>query len=562
VDELFDVTDLVNKGSLERRVGFAELNLRAAEKARSISAFSSAAMYVARGIEPLSKDKWTDHRDVALRLYTIGAEMELALGHVDRMESYSNEVFSQDCYTTMDKFPLYLATIYKLSTMDLKYVESIEYCLLVLKELMGSRMVAFRALLPLQAIFSLKRAIKVAKNTPRETYKILPKMTDPKQKAIMRVLYRLASASYLAKNIFMLLLTTSRMFEITLKHGVSDVSGAAFCNLGYLTVLDDCDTAHFFGEMALLMQGRAHSKFAESYTLFHVYALVFPWTKPLQSCILPLTEAITSGLQAGNSDFATWALLMNHVQLPYQIGKPLDPILANCPNDLSQIEELKQQDQSVLFRMHWQLMLNLTGQSRETTKLKGDIFNCEDFVPETSFQDVLLDLMQMELYIFFGDFERGAELALRIGDNYEKAAPGYFLQMLETFHRGIALYAMARRTGKAKYRKPANRIRKTIKKWMVSGNPNVRHYHYLLRAELAALDKDNEAADAFYRDAIKLAARTGHLHHAALFNERYADFLRHNVLDDYEADYRIEEAIRFYKAWGAQGKVRILATAC
>jgi predicted ATPase len=87
VDELFDVTDLVNEGSLERRVEFAELNLRAAKKARSISAFSCAAMYVARGIEPLSSDKWTDHRDIVLRLYTIGAEMELALGHVDRMES-------------------------------------------------------------------------------------------------------------------------------------------------------------------------------------------------------------------------------------------------------------------------------------------------------------------------------------------------------------------------------------------------------------------------------------------------------------------------------------------
>jgi hypothetical protein len=383
-------------------------------------------------------------------------------------------------------------------------VQSIEYCLLVLKELMGSRMVGVRALLPIQAIFSLKRAIKMAKNTHRESYKILPKMTDPKQKAIMHVLYRLAIASYLAKNIFMLLLTTSRMFEMTLKHGVSDVSGVAFCNLGYLTVLNDFDTAHFFGEMALLMQGRERSKYAESYTLFHVYALVFPWTMPLQSCILPLTEAITSGLQAGNSEHATWALLMNHVQLPYQIGKPLDPMLAKCHNDLSQIEELKQQDQSVLFRMHWQLMLNLTGQSREKTKLKGDIFNCEEFVRKTAFQDVLLHLLQMELYVFFGDFERGAKLALRTGGNYEKAAPGYFLQMLETFHRDIALYAMARRTGKAKYRKPANRIRKTIKKWMDNGNPNVRHYHYLLRAELAALDKDNEAADAFYTRSIEM----------------------------------------------------------
>jgi len=51
------------------------------------------------------------------------------------------------------------------------------------------------------------------------------------------------------------------------------------------------------------------------------------------------------------------------------------------------------------------------------------------------------------------------------------------------------------------------------------------------------------------------AARTGHLSHAALCNERYSDFLLNELHDAQEAKYRMDEAIRFYEDWGAYAKV-------
>jgi predicted ATPase len=70
-ETLFDIADLVNKGNLSKRPEFSQLNLRAAEKARSISAFHSAAKYAANGIRLLPSEKWTTHRALTLRLYTI-----------------------------------------------------------------------------------------------------------------------------------------------------------------------------------------------------------------------------------------------------------------------------------------------------------------------------------------------------------------------------------------------------------------------------------------------------------------------------------------------------------
>lgn len=84
------------------------------------------------------------------------------------------------------------------------------------------------------------------------------------------------------------------------------------------------------------------------------------------------------------------------------------------------------------------------------------------------------------------------------------------------------------------------------------------HYEKLLDAENYAIRGKYIKAETNYQEAIKLAAKTGHLHHAGLFNERYADLLQ-IMKDGNEAVYRLEEAIRWYTEWGATLKVELLS---
>lgn len=118
---------------------------------------------------------------------------------------------------------------------------------------------------------------------------------------------------------------------------------------------------------------------------------------------------------------------------------------------------------------------------------------------------------------------------------------------------------MARKTKKRKYKTRAVKIRRTIKQWIKDGNPNVEHYDFLMDAEHFSL-KSNEydMAHDFYQRAIGSACRLGHLHHSALCNERYADFLLNSRSDKTAALYRLSESIRFYEEWGAVGKVNEL----
>lgn len=83
-----------------------------------------------------------------------------------------------------------------------------------------------------------------------------------------------------------------------------------------------------------------------------------------------------------------------------------------------------------------------------------------------------------------------------------------------------------------KYSKVGIKLRRRITKWFDRGSPNVQHCVLSLQVEQAALDGNSDTANKGFQNAIRLAARSdGHMHHAALFHERYADILRHNWKD-------------------------------
>jgi hypothetical protein len=220
---LFAVVNLINKGNngQQDRPEFASLNLRAAEKSLSIVAFSSAAIFASNGIKFLPCSKWTTHRDLTLRLYSIGAEMEFALGNLDAMEDYSSAVLSLDDATILEKFPLYMTRFHRLSTTDLKHNQAIKLGLAVLKEL-GCDLIFCSIALPVQAFASLMQTIRMAKKTPKDVYKNMTPIIDPKHEAIMLLLFRIGyTCHFSGSNHLLHILCITRNAQMVLKHGVS-----------------------------------------------------------------------------------------------------------------------------------------------------------------------------------------------------------------------------------------------------------------------------------------------------------------------------------------------------
>eukprot|EP00980_Cylindrotheca_fusiformis_P023735 scaffold10881_cov138-Cylindrotheca_fusiformis.AAC.3 len=562
---LFDIVDLINKGNRSKRLEFVTLNLRAGEKALSISAFHSASKYAISGINLLpAAEKWASHRALSLRLYTVATEAELALGHFDEAETYSNEVLDRGDCTTMEKLPLAMAKARKLSNVDLKYNQSIDLTLELLKEL-GCKLVWNRSTAKVQAIVTFLKTIKMAKKAPDPSRIVesLGVMTEPAHQAMVKLIARLCYACYNGDNMPLFVLGICKTVEMTLKYGVSDLSSIGFAGLGLLVVAvqQDFRTAEAFAETALSIQKACQTP-RQAETRYVVHSYIFPWTSPLQSSSIPFAEAYTAAMRTGDTDYAMWSLLAKHVWIPYISGSvALGSILKDCPKMLSQMEEVSQSEQLLILKMYWQMMVNLTSSTSraELSELEGDIFSSKSFDGRSAVHEATVHMVQGELLVFT-DFEMAAERAIEDGDKYEKLVPAIFHIMIEAFHRAVALYASARRTKKRKYRVHANKLAKRIEKWMKSGNPNVKYYYLLLSAEKAALNKKFDAAEENYKNAIVLTEQSGHMHHAGLCNERYADFLLQEKDDKVGAKHRLSEAIRFYEAWGAVGKTEKLKT--
>jgi len=262
-------------------------------------------------------------------------------------------------------------------------------------------------------------------------------------------------------------------------------------------------------------------------------------------------------MRSGNIEFAMWSLHTTGLISPYIMGKPLDLIITECERMVPTMEDLKQNEHALHTRSGWQLALNLKGLADDELVLEGQALK-KGHGSESKPIKVLQEYHQSDLYLFFAQYKDAAHSALERGEEFAEVVGSAWV-MIETFHRAVALFAMGRKTRESKYLRPANKLRKRIAKW-ARVNPNVNHYGHFLQAEHLAIKRHYKEAKAQYEKAIRIAARTGHLHHAGLFNERFADLYESVLMDEEEALYRLKESVRWYSQWGADLKVELLSS--
>lgn len=118
-----------------------------------------------------------------------------------------------------------------------------------------------------------------------------------------------------------------------------------------------------------------------------------------------------------------------YLLLSFQSGKPLKAVEADCNVYCTQMIDLKRLKIVFSAKILWQTILNLIGESEHTTILVGRELEYDvayTFAENMKNADgiAFLEFFQMFVYTFFGDHEKGAELALKKGDNLQKTIPG------------------------------------------------------------------------------------------------------------------------------------------
>lgn len=561
---LFEVASLLNAEMIaEPTIDDIKINLMAAKKARDISAFEHCSRYASRGISMLPKNKWVFHSEITLKLYSLAAGAEGFLGRHSQMDNYCNEVLVQKSLSTLQKIDVYLAKLDRMANAELQYEDAINLCLAILKDL-GCRFPHGRVIGLLKGLVSVRNTVNTAKKTPTEVFESLVVELGPSKLAVMALLNRLSAWSYLAgeKFSYLFFLATTKMVKMTLSHGLFDVSAFSLISVGLLSlsVMGDVDTAQYIAKRATHMQEKCPSEAGKAGTITALYCYLFHHTKPLQYFPEPLLKGYQSGMRSGDKVFAMWCLFLSHA-VKYVIGKPLSMVQEECKLSISQMVELKEEEQASCLRLYWQLCLNLMGSSNNTVKISGNAMDEEEVVfgPGSHANFIIVKTVASNM---FGRYELGAHQVIGSTDKqYFKISGGILQCFMFWFHRCLCLYGMARENNnkKKQYMAQANQIYKALTKSLKKKNPNILHYVSLMNAEKAALKQKKSKKDVIklYNGAIRISARSGYVHDAALAQERFADFLL-SVGDVNEARYHIEGAIKRYTVWGALGIVKHL----
>jgi predicted ATPase len=556
---IFVVADLLNS-QMHMPNEVASLNYRAAKKSMDLSDFASAAHYVDCALQHLDKTKvWDDHFVLALQLYTIGAESEAYTGNIEKSECYCDEVLHSKA-TPVEKMRVYRVLIDQLRAA-LKYEESWALSLAIFNDL-GFQYPTNEALLRLKAHFYLRETKKHFLPTNLDIL-AMPFVSDYTIRETISFLVQAAAKTIGVGNTSVYILIICRCVRLTKIHGLSEYAGSAFASFANVLMhsFGDWATAVKTAEAALAIQARLQSNYTKTSTILKANELVFAWAKPLRGSWSGLMEAYRLGVLSGNLEGGTLAVY-KAILCQFYAGSSLDCVLEDLHIYIPQMEALRAMNIFCLMRILLQLILNLISavndnSNQNTTVLIGSVFRESEVAELGSFVKLFFNHWICYACMHFGEYSKGAEIALEMGDIIYRKGQGAAHFGFVTFPRGLNLYAQARLTRRPKYAKAAAKVRRNLRQWVKQGGVNFFHQLLILDAEDAALRGSEALAKQKFSKAVSVAARSGFIQDAGVANERYALYLI-SIGKTSDAQYYLNESILCYTKWAAHRKVTML----
>ena len=577
---VFVAVNLLNSGSenlalgKEARIQLAKWNCVAGRKAVSSCAFESAALFAGKGVLFLPDNSWKDNYELALGLYSIGARAEGSLGNVETLERYCREVLSQDDRPIEDKFEVYNAWIDSISNRG--FSEAGIDVLLDISEKFNCRFPTKPFAISYEIVINV---MQIKATMSSRDVSTLCKMEDKSRIELMKLLDKLATCLYMVGDDRMPLAIFCSL-NWSMKYGYCDYSSVAFATTGMMLTgtLNDLQGGAKYGERALVLLGKTKSSITASRTMFWVYSYLFSWTKPYKELLKPLLKAYDVGLQSGDTESASWSVFI-WLQVKLLMGSSLETVEPAVSMYSKQMKALKRIPAFYALRLMWQTLKHLMGHSisynendaYDPTSFTGDVISEGDleYCRTTSpFLRTIAHSFESILMALFGAHKQNADLTIKLGHDYlakvQIASP---IIVRDTCLKGVSCFAAAREMGKKKYAKMGNVLRAKMHKWAKMGNPNIKHLVSLLDAEAMALKNTKISSAKFvieqFEVAIAQAVRGGYKHDAALACERLGEYhLAVFPTNDgrYRAQARFEQAIKYWRNWGAIGKVYQLET--
>jgi PAS domain S-box-containing protein len=582
-EKIFEIVNQLNRGtlfidSLEERERVAELNLIAAKRARTSTAYASALTYLVEGLALLSEDSWEHQYALTFALEFQRAECEFMIGDCGSAEERLS-MLSRHARNLVDSAAVARLQTELYASLDqsdraveagLEYLRRVgvdwsphptndqlrkEYDRIWLQ--LGSR--------PIEAIVDL------------------PLMTDPACRATLDVLTAVEEpANFTDENLRCLVI--ARMANLSLEHGNSDGSCVAYEQLGWFVGprFGDYQAAFRFATLGLdLVEKRGLERFRVRVSECFGY-FVNPWLRHLRNSVELLRRSFTAAQEVGDLKYAVYSC-DRLVTVLLATADPLGDVQREAERGLEFARKAK-------FRFVVDIVI---GQLRFIRTLRGltpsfSSFNDPEFDEDRFEQHLEADphlvlaacwywIRKLQARFYAGDYPSALAAASKaeplvqarayiIGiDPPDRSSKGIgrpcVFELLEyLFYDALARaaqYDSATFEEQRQYRVAIVAHYTHIEAWAKQCPENFENRAALVGAEIARIEGRELEAQRLYEQAIRSAREHGFVQNEGIANELAAKFY---FARGYEtcANAYLRNARYCYLRWGALGKVRQL----
>ncbi|WP_019505653.1 AAA family ATPase [Pleurocapsa sp. PCC 7319] len=551
--------DLITEDSFTNRLG--KLNLLAGKKAKTANAYELAANYLDTALELLSPSSWEDNYDLTLKVYLQALEVQYMQTNFERAEQLGNTILIQ-ARSVLEKVRVHKIRIHAYIAQNQMQL-AVDTGWQVLSLLKIPLPDDPKQAQDLQALLNFESDYSPRTLPERiESFKNLPEMADDYSKAALEILATIIPPIYIVKpQLFPLAALT--MVDLCLHYGNSRLSPVAYALYGLLLCAKgNIDAGYQLGKLALKLQEQFDVREIKPKVDFIFNNMIRHWREPAISTLDPFLKGIQEGIEVGDVEHACFHAT-NYCAYLFFAGEPLPSADKKSFNQISIIQNFKQDFQFNYARIWRQLNLNLQGLAEDKLLLIGESFNESKMLPlwleaNDAMSLFAFYLAKMILYYFLKDFPQAIEHG-RKGKQYLEAAVGRMGFSVYHFYCSLAMLAIHRDKLSIELTDLQEIIsyQQLIRQWAVHAPENNLHKYELIAAEMARVLGKNEQAIEHYDKAITEAGKSGYTHEAALAEELAGEFYLSQGKTKI-AGYYLTDAYYGYWRWGALTKVRDL----
>jgi len=533
----------------------AQLNLRAAEKARASTAYAAAFNYAQMGTQLLGTAGWERQYHLTLALSETLAEAAFLNGDFEVVPALVQLVLDR-AQIVLDRVKTY-ETIIQFHTIQKQYQEAITRGLEILQQFGLKLSPKPNRLILLQELVKTKIALWGKSN---ERLLALPEIAAPEKTASLQILDILLIPAYFCSQELMVVLATVGV-QLTLRYGSTPWAASFYGTYGLiLSSLGDLKQSYRMGKLAIILTDR----FTNLSITAKVKALTpwfsQPWREDLHSSLPVIEDSIKAAIDSGNLTSMGLGAYLS-VAIRFYLGIPLDELEAKMSTVAGIVAQSKDELSQQLLATYHQTVCNLRETSTEPFNLLGtggDEMGLISLWQERGEVSTLATFYSLKTFLayFFEDIPN----ALSYADAqlpYEYSETGCY-PITQT-------WMVDALTRLAAYHQSGDRLKKQLLKRVIVNQRhlskraqlmpvNFQHKYDLVEAEKCRVLANFTKAIELYDRAISGAKANEYIQEEALANELAAKFYLNWGKEKIARTY-MQEAYYCYARWGAKAKI-------